>query len=156
MLHTIPIITNADIQDTQNVLLLQLKPQETYIQQACRVIFEQIKIAKRNKFDMDFMQIDNGGLQTIGGKMRKFAEGTIKGASDVQLWFSCKKTGKVVMCLCEFKRIGTRSQIKITPEQEAFQGRWRDVYKCDGFITNNPLYFEWRVLNILSILNLSA
>lgn len=144
-----PIIYNTDIKNALNLILLQQKPQETYIQQSCKTIFDRIKLEMRDKFEMDFMQIDNGGKQTMGGKFRKKAEGTIKGASDVQLWFCCKKTNISKMVLCEFKRIGTPSQIDIKEEQVAFQERWKQFYNCDGFITNNPLYFEWKIYDIL-------
>jgi len=144
-----PIIYNSDIKDAMNLMLLRQRPQETYIQQSCKTIFDGIKLEMRDKFEMDFMQVDNGGNQTQGGKFRKKAEGTIKGASDVQLWFHCKKTGKSKMVLCEFKRIGTPSQIDIKEEQLAFQQKWKQFYKCAGFITNNPLYFEWKVWEIL-------
>lgn len=144
-----PIIYNTDIKNALNLTLLQQKPQETYIQQSCKTIFDRIKLEMRDKFEMDFMQIDNGGKQTMGGKFRKKAEGTIKGASDVQLWFYCKKTNISKMVLCEFKRIGTPSQIDIKEEQIAFQERWKQFYNCDGFITNNPLYFEWKIYDIL-------
>lgn len=146
---TKPIIYNTDLKEAMNLILLQQKPQETYIQQTCKVIFDRIKFEVRQSFEMDFMQIDNGGKQTNGGKFRKKAEGTIKGASDVQLWFCCKKTGLSKMVLCEFKRIGTPSQIDIKKEQVAFQERWKQFYNCEGFITNNPLYFEWKVWEIL-------
>lgn len=142
-----PIIYNKDI--IKDVILVVQKPQETYIQQSCKTIFDRIKLEMRDKFEMDFMQIDNGGKQTQGGKFRKKAEGTIKGASDVQLWFYCKKTRLSKMVLCEFKRIGTPSQIDIKDEQVAFQERWKAFYNCEGFITNNPLYFEWKIYNIL-------
>lgn len=144
-----PIIYNTDIKNALNLTLLQQKPQETYIQQSCKIIFDRVKLEMRDKFEMDFMQIDNGGKQTMGGKFRKKAEGTIKGASDVQLWFYCKKTGLSKMVLCEFKRIGTPSQIDIKDEQVAFQERWKAFYNCEGFITNNPLYFEWKIYDIL-------
>lgn len=142
-----PIIYNKDI--IKDVILVMQKPQETYIQQSCKTIFDRIKLEMRDKFEMDFMQIDNGGKQTQGGKFRKKAEGTIKGASDVQLWFYCKKTRLSKMVLCEFKRIGTPSQIDIKDEQVAFQERWKQFYNCEGFITNNPLYFEWKIYDIL-------
>ena len=144
-----PIITPADIVKAMEFRLQKQKPQETYIQQSCKVIFDGIKLEMRDRFEMDFMQVDNGGKQTQGGKFRKKAEGTIKGASDVQLWFHCKKTGLSKMVLCEFKRIGTPSQIDIKEEQIAFQVRWQKFYNCDGFITNNPLYFEWKIYDIL-------
>jgi hypothetical protein len=144
-----PIVSPADIINAMEFRLQKQKPQETYIQQTCKVIFDRIKLEMRNKFEMDFMQIDNGGKQTQGGKFRKKAEGTIKGASDVQLWFHCKKTGLSKMVLCEFKRIGTPSQIDIKQEQIDFQERWKQFYNCDGFVTNNPLYFEWRIQEIL-------
>ena len=144
-----PIIYNTDIKNALNLTLLQQRPQETYIQQSCKIIFDRIKLEMRDKFEIDFMQIDNGGKQTMGGKFRKKAEGTIKGASDVQLWFCCKKTNISKMVLCEFKRIGTPSQIDIKDEQVAFQERWKAFYNCEGFITNNPLYFEWKIYDIL-------
>lgn len=144
-----PIIYNTDIKNALNLTLLQQRPQETYIQQSCKIIFDRIKLEMRDKFEIDFMQIDNGGKQTMGGKFRKKAEGTIKGASDVQLWFCCKKTNISKMVLCEFKRIGTPSQIDIKNEQITFQERWKQFYNCDGFITNNPLYFEWKIYDIL-------
>jgi len=144
-----PIIYNADLKSAMNLTLLRQKPQETYIQQSCKIIFDRIKLEMRDKFEMDFMQIDNGGKQTQGGKFRKKSEGTIKGASDVQLWFHCKKTGLSKMVLCEFKRIGTPSQIDIKEEQIVFQRQWKQFYNCEGFITNNPLYFEWKIYDIL-------
>ena len=98
-----PIIYNKDI--IKDVVLVMQKPQETYIQQSCKVIFDGIKLEMRDRFEMDFMQVDNGGKQTQGGKFRKKAEGTIKGASDVQLWFHCKKTGLSKMVLCEFLKL---------------------------------------------------
>lgn len=150
-MQTQAIIYNADVKTSNNgVLLMQMRqPQETYIQQTCKRIFDGIKLSKTKEFEMDFMQVDNGGNQTMGGKFRKKAEGTIKGASDVQLWFCHKKTGVSKMVLCEFKRIGTKAQIDIKPEQLEFQARWKQFYNCDGFVTNNPLYFEWRVNEIL-------
>jgi len=144
-----PIIYNADLKSAMNLTLLRQKPQETYIQQSCKVIFDGIKLEMRDRFEMDFMQVDNGGKQTQGGKFRKKSEGTIKGASDVQLWFHCKKTGLSKMVLCEFKRIGTPSQIDIKEEQIVFQRQWKQFYNCEGFITNNPLYFEWKIYDIL-------
>ena len=148
-IHKKPLIYNSDIKETTNLTLLQQKPQETYIQQTCKIIFERIALQNRERFNMDFLQIDNGGSQTKGGKFRKKAEGTIKGASDVQLWISCKKTKKVMIILCEFKRIGTPSQIDIKTEQVEFQKRWEMFYGCKCIFTNNPLYFEWFVCEIL-------
>lgn len=144
-----PIIYKQEVDEAMNLILLQQKQEETYIQQTCKVIFDRIKLQARLEFEMDFMQIDNGGKQTVGGKYRKKAEGTTKGASDVQLLFCHKKSGKSKMVLCEFKRIGTPSQIHIKKEQIDFQERWKKYYGWDGFITNNPLYFEWRVNKIL-------
>ena len=131
MINQKPIISPADIVNAMEFRLQKQKPQETYIQQTCKVIFDGIKLEMRDKFEMDFMQVDNGGKQTQGGKFRKKAEGTIKGASDVQLWFHCKQTGESKMILCEFKRIGTPSQIDIKEEQVAFQERWRQFYNCE-------------------------
>ena len=54
------------------------------------------------------------------------------------------------MVLCEFKRIGTTSQIDIKEEQIAFQQKWKKFYNCDGFITNNPLYFVYKIQDILA------
>lgn len=144
-----PIIYLADVKKSNNMMLITHRPQETYIQQSCKVIFQRIAYENQHLVDMDFLQIDNGGSQTQGGKFRKKAEGTIKGASDVQLWFSCKTTKKLKIVLCEFKRIGTPSQIDIKEEQIAFQEKWKKFYNCDGFFTNNPLYFEWFVNEVI-------
>lgn len=42
-----PIIYNKDI--IKNVILVMQKPQETYIQQSCKTIFDRMKIIVRMK-----------------------------------------------------------------------------------------------------------
>ena len=71
MINQKPIISPADIVNPMEFRLQKQKPQETYIQQTCKVIFDGIKLEMRDKFEMDFMQVDNGGKQKQGGKFRK-------------------------------------------------------------------------------------
>ena len=86
-----PIITPADIVKAMEFRLQKQKPQETYIQQSCKVIFDGIKLEMRDRFEMDFMQVDNGGKQTQGGKFRKKAEGTSRVLQMCNYGFTVKR-----------------------------------------------------------------
>ena len=119
---------------------------ETIIQQLCKRMFDDFAFAYQRKgFIMSFMQLDNGGAYSSGGKFRKKAEGTIKGASDVMIHIKNTKTNDVSQLMIEFKRIGN---YKITPEQIQFQ----ELYRVFGFhceIINNPFYFESLMMECL-------
>jgi hypothetical protein len=116
---------------------------ETYIQQQCKKIFDNLQLKYQN-IPMQFLQIDNGGeYSSIANKMRKKAEGTVKGASDVIMFIKNK------VIFCEFKRIGAPSQIDIKQEQVDFQERMKKDFNCYCIITNNPLYFNSYIEKIL-------
>ena len=163
-----PIIYNKDINllkkekscPSELLYFFQMptkKTVETYIQQDCKREFDIIKSQHYDEIYMDFMQIDNGG--GLANKMKKKCEGTISGASDSQLWFANIKTGKVKIINCEFKRIGTPSQIDTFDDskkqihlnkQKDFQLKWQQQYNCKGIITNNKLYFRKIVLETIN------
>lgn len=135
------------------VLMSKQKTLETYIQQDCKKVFDAIKVQYANIIDMDFMQIDNGGQPSyknghisFASRIRHNCEGTIAGASDTQLWFANKITKKTKIVNCEFKRIGN---YKVDNKQIDFQKQWKDKYNIDGIITNNKVYFQEYVLNIV-------
>ena len=123
---------------------------ETKVQQECKKIFEGLATVYSKELVMDFMQIDNGGNLSIGGKMKKKAEGTIKGASDVIIWIAKKHKPETRQTfLVEFKRVGVPSEVRIKEEQIEFQKRWKECYAVEGIITNNIAYFENWLENLI-------
>lgn len=148
-----PIIYNSDIKQISTkpsitpmeaTLLRYENALETTIQQHCRNIFlrmsQEIKV-KYKGARLKFVQIDNGANLSVGGKIRKWKEGTVADFPDVLLLAStpCKQFNMIGFV--EFKRIGTPSQIKIKEGQLECQKDLQDM-GWPSYITNNPFYFE--------------
>jgi len=151
LLKNKPILTNKDVREIESktslsnddILLLKLGNQrETYIQQYCHSIFKGIAYELQLKYKANvaqFIQLDNGGSSNSSTRKRKAAEGTKSGVPDVALFFGLPDCNKVI--LVEFKRIGSPSQINISPKQEHYN-KWFNSIGFEAYITNNPLYFR--------------
>lgn len=138
-----PLINNSDIREIQKkidsgksltvdevALLRQKSWKELTLQQACKNLF-------RNKFNKNakFIQTDNSRTTALQ-RMRAGLGGYEEGATDVYLVGRNKK-----IVFVEFKRIGTPSQISITPKQEEMH---KFLLDCgfDAYFCNNTVYFE--------------
>jgi len=142
-----PVIYNSDLKNN-NSLLLMTNLAETYIQQACHREFNTFATELQLKYKKklaEFVQLDNGGSSKASTRKRKAAEGTKAGVPDTALFLGspCGKYSKVI--LVEFKRIGTPSQIKISPLQKYYYD-WFGSIGFSTYITNNPLYFKEVIL----------
>ena len=117
---------------------------ETKVQQECHTMFNQLAFKYEQKFGgkvMEFVQLDNGGKMGFKQKAKKKAEGTKKGIPDTVLFCGspCGQYSQVI--LVEFKRIGVKSEIKISNEQLHYHN-WFNSIGFKSYITNNPLFFR--------------
>jgi len=157
----INLITNKDIKEIGNksslsiedLQIVQLKGLlESKIQERCKNILEALGVELERKYSkkvVEFVQFDNG--DTSAGKLkpyqrmalfkRKKAEGSKKGFPDTGIFIGspCGQYSKVI--LTEFKRIGSLSQIDISPEQEYYHN-WLNLIGFKAYITNNPIFFK--------------
>lgn len=148
------IIYNSDLDNlakksslsSDEAFLLRFKNAlETRIQANFYVQFMHLKtylILKYQNIKMEFVQIDNGANLTSRGKLQKFREGTQKGFPDVMILLSIKSINRVIFI--ETKRIGTPSQIKISPDQEIWQEKLTEMH-WKSYITNNPVFFRQKI-----------
>lgn len=124
---------------------------ETKIQQRCHQLCLNLAFEYEKKLGrkvLEFVQIDNGGRMGFAQHKKKKAEGTKVGMPDSMIFIEGGKT-----ILVEFKRVGTPSSIKITPEQLNYH-HWLNAAGFDAYITNNPLFFEEVILGkVKSILD---
>jgi len=60
-----PIIYNSDIKDAMNLMLLRQRPQETYIQQSCKTIFDGIN---NKKHKLEALEKEIGMKIVVGVK----------------------------------------------------------------------------------------
>ena len=153
----IKLITNKEIAalhdknklDPDEYLLSQFyKALETKVQQACHALFNHLAFEYEKKYGkkvMEFAQFDNGGHMGIGQKMKKRKEGTKKGLPDCGLFLGspCGQYSKLI--LVEFKRVGTPSQMIISPEQLYYHD-WLNSIGFESYITNDPLFFKNDIL----------
>lgn len=160
-----PLIYNSDIKflskkdsiTADEMLLIPFhNALETKIQTYCHNLLKTLAFdleRKYNKKVVEFVQFDNG--DTSAGKLkpnqakalfsRKKREGSKRGFFDSGIFMGtpCGKHSKVI--LVEFKRIGSPSQIHITPEQQNYHD-WFNSIGFEAHITNNPLYFREVIL----------
>lgn len=134
---------------TQNLTFNELslvkdsKLSEQQIQSNCKThidgLNKELSLKKLGK--VKFVQIDNGGKLTRNGRMAKGRQGTISGFPDVMILCYSKKRKENDTIFLEFKRIGTKSQIKIKENQIKQIEELKSMKFFSGFI-NNSLYFE--------------
>lgn len=151
-LSTLPIIYTNQIKDLEKkgsvsmaeaCLLRYSRALETQIQQSFKSITNALAREMAQEFGgrIKFVQIDNGGKLTAGGRLRKWQEGTVRGFSDIMLLMStkCGQYNKVIFV--EAKRIGAKHEIKIGSDQLECQ-KWLSEMGWSAYITNNPAYFR--------------
>lgn len=136
---------DKNIQSKDDYFLAQFyKALETKVQQACHQLFNDLGFEYEQKFGKkvtEFVQFDNGGRMGFAQHKKKKAEGTKAGIPDCGLFLGspCGQYSKLI--LVEFKRIGSPSQIKISPEQKHYHD-WFNSIGFKSYITNNPLFFR--------------
>jgi hypothetical protein len=123
---------------------------ETQIQQSCVRMVKNYALTLKKDCKVKFIQIDNGGKLTDGGRIRKFQEGTYSNFCDAMIIVSKGKQNKVIFV--EFKRIASKSGIvgkknKRTGRYDHFEDQLKEIEDLQesgfsAYITNNTIFFE--------------
>ena len=123
---------------------------ETFIQQACVRLIKACAASLPKGSSLKFIQIDNGGKQSAGGRMRKYCEGTYACFPDAMI--IATKNGKSKVFFVEFKRVDSQSAImgeknKITGRHDHFEDQLEEIESLvesgfSAYMTNNTVFFK--------------
>jgi hypothetical protein len=153
----IKLLENKSSLTPDELILIRLKGVvETKIQQYCNNLTNQLSLVLERKYGkklIEFVQFDNGDTSVDKLKKqqvralfgRKKREGSKKGFPDGGIFIGspCSQYSKII--LVEFKRMGSPSQMQISPEQKYYHD-WLNSIGFEAHITNNPIYFRDTIL----------
>lgn len=127
---------------------------ETFIQQTCVREVKSYAASLPKGRRLKFVQIDNGGKQGAGGRIRKWCEGTYACFPDAMI--IATKNGKSKTFFVEFKRVDSKSAImgekdKITGRHDHFENQLKEIESLvesgfPAYITNNTIFFKKVIL----------
>lgn len=126
-------------------LLPFLDINESDLQIYCKRLFDAFAFQLKMKYKRDlalFVQIDNGSKSGIRYKIKKKAEGTVKGFPDVMILATRLDNSQQKTFFVEFKKL---SSYKITEEQLEMQ-QILNLMGYEAYTTNNPIFFEKHIL----------